>query len=134
MEKSVAPYIHALRNKFGAKVDSVREGRNVVKYVLTNAKDVTLTAEGEKRGRKAGTKSKTAKAKVAKVKAPKAPKAAKPAKARKVKAPKVAKVFTPSEDTADEFESKRAVAPDADLTVTEFDDRELADLRDQLGI
>jgi hypothetical protein len=114
---SVAPYIHALRNKFGAKIDSVREGRMVVKYVLTNADEVKLTQAGNKRGRKA--KAVTVTTNTLKVKV----KATKPVKVKKsAKKPVVADIEAP------------AVAPDSDLTVTEFSDRELLDLREQLGI
>ena len=64
---ALAVYIHALRNKFGAVIESVRNGRTVVAYRLTNADEVKITA---------ARKPRTVKGKPAK--------AAKPAKVKTV--------------------------------------------------
>ena len=109
--------ICALRRDFDAKIESVRDGRKVIAYRLDNA-------------------SALASKMVAKSKAPKV-KAAKPIVAKTASKVAVAKVAKPTK-------SKKAASPredefdvptlDADLSVTEISDSEMADLRHQLGL
>ena len=112
--------ICALRRDFDAKIESVRDGRKVIAYRLDNA---------------AALASKM----VAKAKAPKTAKvkAAKPIVAKTASKVAVAKVAKPTK-------SKKAASPredefdvptlDADLSVSEITDSEMADLRHQLGL
>lgn len=111
---ALAVYIHALRHKFGAVIESVRNGRNIVAYRLTNADEVKITA-----ARKPRT-VKNAKPKVAKpVKA----------KAKKTVVARVTKtVKTPI------VQDGSIPVLDADLDITEYTDNDLADIRNSLGI
>lgn len=111
---SVMCLISALRNDFGAEIETERDGRKVLSYQLTNASKVKLPTKA---------------AKVAKVAAQKAAKTvvAKVAKATKVKT-KTVKSSVPREDEFD------VPTLDADLSVSEVTDSEMADLRHQLGL
>lgn len=109
---ALAVYIHALRTKFGAQIESVRNGRTVTAYRLTNADSVTITAARKKR-------TVTAKAKPAKAKAK-----AKVAVARVVK---TAKAPVAREDGS-------IPVLDADLDIAEIGSSELDDIRHSLGI
>jgi biotin operon repressor len=135
---SVAPYIHAMRNKFGAEIKSIRSGRTVVRYELVNADSLegVITQKGKKRGRVAKAATATPNAKPAAVKtkpvkatAPVKTKAvkAKPVKPVKTKAPVVTKSRKVVED---------GIAPvlDRDMHISEFSDRELQDLKVALGL
>ncbi len=130
---SVAPYIHALRHKFGAQITSVRAGKTVVGYVLTNADELVdvITEKGKKRGRtKGSTKVKTTVVATKTVTAKKEKVAVAKTKATKtVKAPKVAKV-----KDKPVFDDGSVAVLDRDLEILECSDRELNDIRSQLGL
>lgn len=107
---ALAVYIHALRNQFGAVIESVRNGRTVVAYRLTNADKVNITAERKPRTIKAG--------KVA----------TKRVKKTAVKTARVVKTSTKKSPV------NEGIVDVSDLEVTEYSDRELADISAQLGI
>jgi biotin operon repressor len=111
---ALAVYIHALRHKFGAQVDSVRNGRTVTAYKLTNI------AEMEK------VILPTRKPRTVKAKATKAPKA----KATKTTAVRVARVVK----TAKVRDDGSIPVLDADLDIAEIGASELDDIRHSLGI
>jgi hypothetical protein len=108
---ALAVYIHALRNQFGAVIESVRNGRNVVAYRLTNADEVKITA-----ARKPRTVT---------AKATKAPKA----KATKTPAVRVARVVKTTK-----VDDGSIPVLDADLDIAEIGANELDDIRHSLGI
>jgi len=103
---SVMCLISALRNDFGAEIETERDGRKVLSYQMTNADKVVITSK----------------------KTTKAPKAA---KTPKVKATKTKTVVSRKAVKDDEFDVPTL---DADLDITEVSDAELADLRNQLGL
>lgn len=109
---ALAVYIHALRNQFGAVIESVRNGRNVVAYRLTNADEVKITA-----ARKTRTITKTTK----KVKTVKA----------KTPAVRVARVVKTTPTVKDDGSVPTL---DADLDISEIGASELDDIRHSLGI
>lgn len=111
---ALAVYIHALRHKFGAVVESVRNGRVVIAYRLTNADELASKILPTRKPRT--VKGKPAKAKKTVV--------ARVTKTSKAKAPKAAVVQ----------DDGSVAVPDADLDIVEYSDRELADIQDQLGI
>lgn len=106
---ALAVYIHALRHKFGAKIDSIRDGRTVVGYRLTNADELAAKILPTRKPR-------TVKAKVAK------PKAAQ----RKG----IVGSVTKTTKTA----SKEGIVDVSDLEISEYTDTDLADIRQSLGI
>lgn len=106
---ALAVYIHALRHKFGAVIESVRNGRTVVAYRLTNPDEVKITA---------ARKPRTVRGKTAKAKAKVA--VARVTKTVKTKAPKPVK-----ED---------GIVDVSDLEISEYNDTDLADIRQSLGI
>jgi hypothetical protein len=112
---ALAVYIHALRNKFGAQIESVRNGRSVIAYRLTNADEVTITAARKKRV----TVAKPAKA-----------------KAKKTVVASVTKTVKRSIKPAVHNNTHHGIVavPDPDLDIVEYTDRELADIQSQLGI
>jgi biotin operon repressor len=116
---ALAVYIHALRHKFGAVIESVRNGRTVVSYRLVNVAEMEAAISPNRKPRttkaKKAAPAKATKATKTKVKAKKAAKAA-PVKKTKVRDDGPVEVL------------------DADLEIAEITDRELADIRDQLGI
>jgi biotin operon repressor len=116
---ALAVYIHALRHKFGAVIESVRNGRTVVSYRLVNVAEMEAAISPNRKPRTTKAKktapAKATKATKTKVKAKKAAKAA-PVKKTKVRDDGPVEVL------------------DADLEIAEITDRELADIRDQLGI
>ena len=103
---SVMCLISALRNDFGAQIETERDGRKVLSYQMTNADKVVITSK------------KTAKT-------------PKVAKTLKVKATKTKTVVSRKAAKDDEFDVPTL---DADLDITEVSDAELADLRNQLGL
>lgn len=114
---SVAPYMAALRIKFGAEIEAVKEGRTTKAYVLKNPKVVEGNITPNRRS-KSGA-------------APKKPTVV--AKTKKVKP--VAKTKTVVEKTVKVKPTReKVVAPDADLMITEVTDSELADIKSQLGL
>jgi biotin operon repressor len=111
---SVMCLISALRNDFGAEIETERDGRKVLSYQLTNPSKVKLPT-------KAAKVAKTATKSVA----------SKPAS--KTAVAKVVKTIKNKERVIkeDEFDVPTL---DADLSVSEVTDSELADLRHQLGL
>ena len=97
--------ICALRS-FKAEIDTIRDGRKVESYQLTNAADIATTM--------ASTKTKT-----------------KAVKTAKVKTSKMSSVVSRKAAKNDEF---GVPTIDPDLDVTEVSEAELADLRNQLGL
>lgn len=111
---ALAVYIHALRNKFGAKIESVRNGRSVVAYRLTNIAECETRISPTRKTRTVKATKTAKKSKVVK------------AVTKRAKVTKTTKV-------AKEDDGSIPVL-DADLDVTEYSDRELADISEQLGI
>ena len=119
---SIAPYMNSLRTKFGAKIEVTKDGRAIKTYHLTNVDETEKRITPNRRN---------ATTTVAKVAAKKPAKknvvVAKVAKTTKVKT-SVKKSESPREDEFD------VPTLDADLDITEISDREMADIRDQLGL
>lgn len=112
---ALAVYIHALRHKFGAVVESVRNGRVVIAYRLANADELSGKILPTRKPRT--VKAKAAKAKKTVV--------ARVTKTVKAKAPK---------RTATVQDDGSVAVLDEDLDIAEMSDRELADIQSQLGI
>lgn len=112
---SVAPYIHALRHKFGADIQTVRDGRQVSAYVLKNVAEVEANISPNRRAKG------TAKAKPVK--------AAKTAPVTKVKSATIVK----STKAPRKIKDDAPVAVE-DLQIEEISDMELSDIRSQLGL
>lgn len=122
---ALAVYIHALRHKFGAQIESVRNGRTVTLYRLVNIAEMEAVITPNRKPRT--TKAKAAATKT-KAKATKAARVTKTVKTKKtVKATPKVKAKTKREDGPVEV-------LDADLDIAEITDRELDDIRSQLGI
>jgi hypothetical protein len=119
-EITVMTYICALRQIWGGEVETIRNGRKVESYQLNNAGDLAkhMVLKGS------GLVTKTAK-----VKAPKVVKV-NPIKAAKVAVAKSKAVVSrkPKEDAFD------IPTLDSDLDISEVSDRELDDLKMQLGL
>jgi hypothetical protein len=111
---ALAVYIHALRNLFGAEIDSVRNGRTVTAYKLTNA-DALVSVILPTRKKRA----------VNKAIANKTPVPRKETTLRTVKVVNTTKV-----------ENNDGSIPvlDADLDIAEIGSSELDDIRMSLGI
>lgn len=122
---ALAVYIHALRHKFGAQIESVRNGRTVVSYRLVNVTEMEAAISPNRKPR---TSTKTKKT----VKPAKATKAKKPAKSKKSE--KTVVVTKTKTTKARKNEDGPVEVLDADLDIAEITDRELDDIRDQLGI
>jgi hypothetical protein len=97
----------ALRRDCNAEIETIRDGRKVESYQLTNAADIA---------------TKMVSTKATKTKAVKTP---------KVKATKTKTVVSRKAVKEDEFDVPTL---DADLSISEVSDAELADLRNQLGL
>lgn len=108
---ALAVYIHALRHKFGAKIDSIRDGRTVVGYRLTNADELAAKILPTRKPR-------TVKAKVAKA----------PSQPRKGSTLRTAKVVKSVKT------DKEGIVDVSDLEISEYTDNDLADIRQSLGI
>lgn len=119
---ALAVYIHALRHKFGAQIESVRNGRTVVNYRLVNIDEMEAAISPNRKPR-------TVKAKAAKTVAK--PKATKRVKAKASVAKSTRTVVTPKRKAR---EDGPVEVLDADLDIAEITDRELADIRDSLGL
>jgi biotin operon repressor len=114
---ALAVYIHALRHKFGAQVDSVRNGRTVTAYKLTNIAEMEKVILPTRKPR-------TVKAKVAK-----------PAKAVKASRKGVTRVITKTTTKATKVRDDGSIpCLDADLDIAEIGASELDDIRHSLGI
>jgi hypothetical protein len=111
---ALAVYIHALRNQFGAVIESVRNGRSVVAYRLTNADAVKITA---------ARKPRTVTAKATK------PTKRGTAAVRKTPAVRVARVVKTTK-----VDDGSIPVLDADLDIAEIGANELDDIRHSLGI
>jgi len=109
---ALAVYIHALRHQFGAVIESVRNGRTVTAYRLTNAAAL------------ASIILPTRKLRVSK---PKAVKAA-PTKARTGSPLRTAQVVKTVKA------EKEGIVDVSDLEISEYTDNDLADIRQSLGI
>lgn len=117
-EITVMTYICALRQIWGGDVQTIRNGRKAEAYQLNNASDLAqyMVLKGS------GVVSKVAKApKVAKKKA---------AKVNKVAVAKT-KTVVARKPKADDFDVPTL---DSDLDISEVTDRELDDLKMQLGL
>ena len=112
---ALAVYIHALRHKFGAVIESTRNGRTVTAYRLVNIAEMEAAISPNRRPRNSVT---PAKPKAVKSKAVKAARVVTKTKTKTVKASK-------DDGIVDVIE---------DMSITEFSDRELDDLRNQLGL
>jgi biotin operon repressor len=113
-EQSVAPYIHDLKRLNRCEFEARKTGRVVDGWVLTNpSKALSLKLTQSAKGSK--TVAKPAKA----------AKAAKPAKVAKTK------TVVKSKPQADSFDVPTL---DRDLDISEVTDRELDDLKAQLGL
>jgi L-ascorbate metabolism protein UlaG (beta-lactamase superfamily) len=99
-------FICILRRDFGAEIETERDGRKVTAYILTNADAIASKM----------------------VIAPKATKVA------KTKAPKVVATKVSTKVAKTSAVDDGSVATLEDLSVTEIDDRELDDLKLQLGL
>ena len=113
-------FICALRRDFDARIESVRDGRKVIAYRLENAAALATKMASKAKAPKTA-KVKAAKPIVAKT-------ASKVAVAKVAKPVKSKKAASPREDEFD------VPTLDADLSVSEVTDSELADLRHQLGL
>jgi hypothetical protein len=120
-EITVMTYICALRQIWGGEVETIRNGRKVESYQLNNAGDLAkhMVLKGS------GLVTKTAKV----AKAPKVVKV-NPIKAAKVAVAK-SKTVVARKPKADEFDVPTL---DSDLDISEVSDRELDDLKMQLGL
>lgn len=105
---SLAVYVHALRHKFGADIESVRNGRKVVAYRLLNIAEMEKAISPNRKPR-------TVKAK---------------------KATKTARVVTTTpKATKAPRKTKTGILPVIeDTTITEIDTADLDDIKSQLGI
>lgn len=105
---SLAVYIHALRHKFGAQIESVRNGRTVVAYRLLNIAEMEKAISPNRKPRTAKVKKITKTARVVTT-ASKAPKASR--------------------------KTKTGILPVIeDTSITEIDTADLDDIKSQLGI
>jgi predicted ArsR family transcriptional regulator len=119
-ENSVPVYIHFLKNLYKCEFETVKQGRQIVSYILTNGDEVTVAQH--RKG------SKVAKGLVKTVS--KASKKVVKAKGSQGKG-KASKASL----AAPEAVSDGSVAvPDNDLHITELTDREFDDIKSQLGI
>lgn len=109
---ALAVYIHALRHQFGAEIDSVRNGRTVTAYRLTNADKLVSVILPTRKAR-------TVKAKAVTV----------PTQSRKGSTLRTAKVVKTVKAPAAE-----GIVDVSDLEISEYTDNDLADIRQSLGI
>jgi hypothetical protein len=98
----------ALRRDCNAEIETIRDGRKVESYQLTNAADIATKMVSTK--------------------------ATKAAKTKAVKTPKVKSTKTVVSRKAVKDDEFDVPTLDADLDITEVSDAELADLRNQLGL
>lgn len=119
---SVAPYMNSLRTKFGAEIETIKDGRTIQAYVLKNVSVVEGNITPNRRGKSGAAAPVAKKAKVAK------PKPVAKAKVKVVEKPvRVSKKAVMSEDGS-------VPTLDADLRIAEVTDNELADIKAQLGL
>ena len=114
-EGMLAVYIHALRTKFGAQVESIRNGRKVSRYCLANIAEMDKAISPNRKPRVSKTPAKAVVTKVARV----SKTAKKVLKGKKVRV----------------RDDEDAMAPVLDdMSITEYGSDEMADIRAQLGI
>jgi hypothetical protein len=120
---SVAGYVAALRIKFGAEIEAVKDGRTTTAYVLKNVSVVEGNITPNRRSKGVAATPVAKKAKVAK------PKPMAKAKVKVVEKP----IRVPKKKT---HVSDDGLVPtlDADLRISEVTDNELADIKAQLGL
>ena len=116
---ALAVYIHALRHKFGANIESVRNGRTVTLYRLVNVAEMEKAISPNRKPR------------TTKAKATKTVKAAKPKAAKRVKTATVTRTTS-----AKKSKVRDGIVPvlDEDMDILEVTDRELADIASSLGL
>ena len=119
----LAVYIHALRNKFGAVIESVRNGRTVTAYRLMNVAECEKTISPNRKPRTVKTKKGASKlvADMADLKFGKKSTATKMTKVVKTKVARKSKKDGPVEVIDD-------------MSVTEITESDLEDIKNQLGI
>lgn len=113
---ALAVYIHALRHKFGANIESIRNGRTVTLYRLVNIEEMEKVISPTRKPRTTKAQA-TAKVKPKKAKAKRTATVT-----RKTRTPKKVRRDGPVE------------VLDEDLDICDVTDRELADIADSLGI
>jgi biotin operon repressor len=107
---SLAVYVHALRHKFGANIESVRNGRTVVTYRLLNVAEMESKISPNRKPRTSKKKATVAKS------------------VQTVS--KTAKTATHTRKS-----KKNVIAPVVDdMSVVEINDSDLSDIKSQLGI
>jgi biotin operon repressor len=115
---SLAVYIHALRHKFGAVIESVRNGRTVTAYRLTNIAECEKSISPNRKPRTLKVKA-----------APKKPLTGSPmrnvTKTVKSKGKKSPRVVSIDDGSVPVLE---------DMSITEYTDADLSDIKSQLGI
>jgi hypothetical protein len=119
--------ICALRNDYGANINTVRDGRQVSDYVLTNAEEIfnRINSAPVKGAKKNSTVTK----------ATKTAKTAKPAKVSRVVQSAVKKTAVKVKDTSKSVEDDGSVPVlDADMEIYDISDSELEDIKSQLGL
>ena len=116
---ALAVYIHALRHKFGANIESIRNGRTVTLYRLVNIEEMEKVISPTRKPRTTKAQA-TAKAKP---------------KTKKAKVQRTAKV-TRTAKAPKRVRKDEGIVPvlDDDLDITEVTDRELADIANSLGL
>jgi antitoxin (DNA-binding transcriptional repressor) of toxin-antitoxin stability system len=115
---ALAVYIHALRHQFGAVIESVRNGRTVTAYRLTNADELASKILPTRKPRTIKAKAKTSKA---------------PTQPRKGSILRTAKVEKVTKAPIARDDGSIPVL-DADLDIAEIGASELDDIRHSLGI
>lgn len=116
---ALAVYIHALRHKFGANIESIRNGRTVTLYRLVNIEEMEKVISPSRKPRTTKAQA-TAKAKP---------------KTKKAKVQRTATV-TRTAKAPKRVRKDDGIVPvlDEDLDITEVTDRELADIANSLGL
>jgi hypothetical protein len=115
---ALAVYIHALRHKFNAQIESVRSGRTVVAYRLTNAEEAAAVILPTRKKRVVKAKVKLS-----------------PAKPRtSIKVNKPPSILRTAAAKTGLVEDGSVPVLDADLDITEIGMSELDDIRQSLGI
>lgn len=120
-EGMLAVYIHALRNKFGAVIESVRNGRKVTSYRITNIDECSISITPHRKPRV----SKQMAAKGITTKAVGASKVARVTKTVKTKTASKKRKLDKDNDMVPVLE---------DMSITEYDSDDLDDIKEMLGI
>lgn len=115
---ALAVYIHALRHNFGAVIESVRNGRTVTAYRLTNADALASVILPTRKKRTVKAKAKVAKT---------------PSQPRKGSTLRTARVVKTTKTTKTPVKGE-GIVDVSDLEISEYTDNDLADIRNSLGI